>query len=68
MANIVIEETVSALATLLPILTATIELGRNLFRNPRDISLRITTKRITLKEPQVEAAQPPMNIKVHNIA
>ena len=67
-ANTVIDETVSALTTLLPSLTATTDLGCNLFRKPLNMSLRSTTKRMTLKEPQVEAAQPPMTIKVKSMA
>ena len=63
----VIEETVSAGITFFPIRTATTERGWSLLRKPRVISLKRTITRMTLKEPLVEEAQPPMIIRKNRV-
>ena len=62
--NTVIAETTGAGNGIPPILTATIERGCNLLIPPRSITLNITSTLITLMEPDVDAAHPPMNIRM----
>lgn len=62
--NTVIPETTGAEMAFFPTLTATTERGCILLMQPLQISFSMTMIRITLMEPEVEAAQPPMNIKV----
>ena len=61
--NIVIDETTGAETAFFPSFTATTERGWILFMPPRHISFSITMTRTTLIEPDVDAEQPPINIR-----
>lgn len=62
--NTVICDTTGAEMALPPTFTATTERGCILLVQPLQISFSITSILITLMPPDVEAAQPPMNINV----
>ena len=67
--NEVIPDTTKAgtASEFLPNFTATTERGCILLMQPRHISLIITSILMTLIEPEVEAAHPPMNIRVKSV-